>query len=578
MHTRNIIVLFFAVAKAHVNEVSSNQHGDNSDITEELLEKLTNKLLNPAHLQWREADLDRTTFEKVEPEDPSHRLRHLRVGEGRRLQSPSQTPSARQDYNAAQSESDKSTGQIRDRSQSLRGRELQSWEPTADFDDGAHPSPCSSMGNSPSLDSSSYSDTDQHENVTELVASSERKRKRPRTHAVAVDATRQWLPMMTSAELALISVKFDEVESRLPDVLADHGCAVVTGLVGSAELQQIEDLFKADLVALIDQEKLKEEPAKVREAYQQFLNDGLAAFPIGTAKQFTSRAGFAAQRCLMHGQFSWKLRSLASIHRCFQALFPRSGPLVSGVDVSFFTPGNDSCQDHESGSAHVDQNVHDLREELRQHTVFQSVFYVWPANETSSATVVWPGSHLGVFDDLMSTGVTQVRWVRDRAKAQELADGWATYARRVPVPAGGLLLWSSRTMHASWCGGPRLAQTICLEPASRRSSSERLSKLRLAALGLPSAHWASVGIQHPMAAWDKGYFQDWFGRPPLRNNFSVDVLFPLRSALRPLPLSDNASLEELSELGNVDVEDWQLNKSWAVVLEGSVREEIKSIL
>merc|ERR1712217_900298 len=89
-----------------------------------------------------------------------------------------------------------------------------------------------------------------------------------------------------------------------------------------------------------------------------------------------------------------------------------------------------------------------------------------------------------------------------------LAAGWASAARRVPVPAGALLLWNSRTIHTGWKAGPRLAQPVCFEPIERRSAKERISKLRLCSLGLPSVHWAGTAMQHDMALWDAGVLSD----------------------------------------------------------------------
>merc|ERR1712014_317992 len=77
--------------------------------------------------------------------------------------------------------------------------------------------------------------------------------------------------------------------------------------------------------------------------------------------------------------------------------------------------------------------------------------------------------------------------------------GWETGARRIPVPAGGLLLWTSRTTHQGWSGGPRLAQPVCWEPRARRDEIARERKFRLAALGLPSTHWASLALPHELS-------------------------------------------------------------------------------
>merc|ERR1719150_2284288 len=82
--------------------------------------------------------------------------------------------------------------------------------------------------------------------------------------------------------------------------------------------------------------------------------------------------------------------------------------------------------------------------------------------------------------------------------ARSLQEEWDVHARRVPVPRGGLFLWSSRTLHQGWTGGPRLAQPVCWEPSGRRDEQALDRKLRLAALGLPSTHWGSLGIPHDL--------------------------------------------------------------------------------
>lgn len=79
---------------------------------------------------------------------------------------------------------------------------------------------------------------------------------------------------------------------------------------------------------------------------------------------------------------------------------------------------------------------------------------------------------------------------------------WASFVasgRRVPVPAGGLLVWSSRTMHQGHGGGSRLAMPVCWEPAWRRGEDVRARKARLVLAGLASSHWASLGLQHGAA-------------------------------------------------------------------------------
>merc|ERR1712070_32019 len=81
-------------------------------------------------------------------------------------------------------------------------------------------------------------------------------------------------------------------------------------------------------------------------------------------------------------------------------------------------------------------------------------------------------------------------------RRQAFIDEAVSKTRRVPCPAGSLLLWDSRTIHQGWSGGSRLAQPICLEPKWGRSEAARLQKLFACAAGLQTAHSSSeVAVQ-----------------------------------------------------------------------------------
>eukprot|EP00581_Thalassiosira_minuscula_P031555 CAMPEP_0183765994 /NCGR_PEP_ID=MMETSP0739-20130205/11274_1 /TAXON_ID=385413 /ORGANISM="Thalassiosira miniscula, Strain CCMP1093" /LENGTH=513 /DNA_ID=CAMNT_0026004727 /DNA_START=26 /DNA_END=1570 /DNA_ORIENTATION=- len=303
----------------------------------------------------------------------------------------------------------------------------------------------------------------------------------------------------------------------------------------------------------------------------------LMQFPSQMAERLTRGAGFALENGLMHGEFAWAVRRHGNVHRAFAALFQnelgndekatgsgsgagedenghesvepeRSQRLVTSLDVPFFSPGRGSETTSTSNakepqekflSAHVDQNPHDAREELRTRRTYQGALYVWPATDPdATATVVWPGSHRAssrhcrdrTFDNeapsdvltndvsAQSAGMMGCHYCTIRGhhpKRKELVNGWKKHARIVPVPAGALLLWNSRTIHTGWKGGDgpggggaRLAQAVCLEPSSRRPLREYISKLRLCALGLPSTHWASVGMQHDMVLYGMGWLDN----------------------------------------------------------------------
>lgn len=179
--------------------------------------------------------------------------------------------------------------------------------------------------------------------------------------------------------------------------------------------------------------------------------------------------------------------------------------------------------------------------------VYQGILYIWPSVDSrSSTTVVWTGSHTDVYEELMSGSKVTKRGRKGGAgnhftqffARQHLLPQWHAAARRVPVPAGALFLWSSRLVHQGWTGGPRLAQSVCWEPRSRRTEAARVQKLRLAALGLPSTHSASLGFLHNIV-------------PPClqlkveAESDGEDVTLPMIPTLQPVTLAEGVEVQEV---------------------------------
>ena len=368
-------------------------------------------------------------------------------------------------------------------------------------------------------------------------------------------------------------VPFAEVATRLRSVLDREGVAIVTGVLSEAELCEMDDLFFEDLSGLVDNDAVHAcHDSSVSEAHARFLREGARKFPYATVAEHLAPGGvgFLLQKCLSHGSFAWRVRSHPKIHSAYSSLYPSAGELVSSVDVTFFTPEGTAAEqldhpDANPNSAHVDQNQHDVRPGLADCRTYQGVLYVWPAETGCTTTTVWPGSHLSVWPRMMkdtaflSSGTKGVHYsevseVRDPVLKAELMAGWQQHGRRLRVPAGSLLLWNSRTVHAGWKGaGPRLAQAVCLEPAEERPPAQRLAKLRLAALGVPSTHWARVGHQHDMVPNDAGFLtQSERSSEPCGADKHENVLLPLRCAIRPVALCDAVDTNALRPLVNVN--------------------------
>lgn len=377
------------------------------------------------------------------------------------------------------------------------------------------------------------------------------------------DSHKYWAPVMEGAELESMTVPLTDVERRLKGVMDEHGVAVVTGVVPAHEICAMDGDFKADLDDLVNHDQLGDAPPAVRAAYERFQRDGPRAFPAATASQLTVSAGFALERGLPHGRLAWRVRKHANVHRVFRALHG-TGDLVTSMDAIFFSPGGQAPAQTASFTAHVDQNMHDRRGDLASCDVYQGVLYVWesPADGSGSTTVVLPGSHRAVWPRMMADQkfrmngemgmhYSTIGGMRDREQKLQLAQGWAAGARRVPVAQGALFLWNSRTVHTGWRGGPRLAVPVCLEPRAARPEVERAARLRLAALGLPSTHWARVAMQHDLllhGSASAGYFNDDVVAAAGGDGGADTAVLPLRGSNRPAGLRTDAAPEDVEQL------------------------------
>lgn len=273
------------------------------------------------------------------------------------------------------------------------------------------------------------------------------------------------------------------------------------------------------------------------------------------------------------------------IRRVYEVLHETTD-LVSSFDNSFVT--TDTEQQGEEAMEnrlwpHVDQNDHDFI--IGHQDVYQGLLYCWPSSEPrSSTTVVWPRSHTPeVYDMYMNDAFlekrgrkgnhfTAISMVQDTETRERLMQGWLSHARRVTVPVGGLLLWSSRTTHQGWSGGPRLAQPVCWEPRERRSAKARGRKLALAALGLPSTHSASLGQPHNLVPQR---------RPsvtlPERGSSFGKIVLPLKATIKSQALRDGVdALEVWDTLKGINLQNISLEH--ITYLELVLKDEFKAVV
>jgi hypothetical protein len=328
-------------------------------------------------------------------------------------------------------------------------------------------------------------------------------------------------PLMSAEEVALITVPADAPASRLRDVFAHQGCALVTEVLDAAQCTEMGKLWKQDLLGTVDDEATMTD--FTRETLLHVRNDDVPAWPA-IWKGPLGTKGCASQRNLPHGRFPWAARLHPDVKRVFESLFEVSADeLAVGLDVVFWAAEDtDGPSTTNKQWLHVDQN---LCSGLT-HLCAQGVLYIWPStDENASTTALWPGSHLATYSRLMEdqhakvkgrkilgSQSVQINNLHNYAERDNLAAQAILNTRRVPCPAGSLLLWDSRTIHQGWSGGPRFAQPICWEPKSRRDEAARRRKLYCCAAGVPTSHSSSEGRVHGMAR---------IGRPKASNATEV---------------------------------------------------------
>jgi len=339
-----------------------------------------------------------------------------------------------------------------------------------------------------------------------------------------------FFPVMSAVELAKISVPASSPPAKLNAILAEHGVCLVTEVLAPQECGHLEEFWQQDSLSLLDRQH-GERDLETAEVLEQLRRpEGLKAWPSQWGEAL-GKKGSASLRAAPHGQFAWAARLQPAVKDVFAKLFAVTATdLAVGVDCTFWCPYDSPAAESNIEWLHCDQNH---RTGLTW-PCFQGVLYVWPSEgEHASTTVIWPGSHREVYKRLMQDkfaikqgfkkGGQSVHLSRllDPNTREELTAAAIANSRRVPCPAGSLLLWDSRTIHQGWAGGPRLAQPICWEPKARRERAPDAAailrrKIFMCAAGVPSSHSSCEGRVHGLAPRQVPTILQKRGLPPMK--------------------------------------------------------------
>lgn len=391
-------------------------------------------------------------------------------------------------------------------------------------------------------------------------------------------------PVMNEQEAMAITVSFDEAATKLVPLMRDKGVAIVTGVLMAEDIKRLEQALKDDMEELVDLEAVAGSVLNVQDAWANVCSKGMHAWPAASLADVGGRGRFQ-DRGLPHGRFAWQARTHPRVMQAY-AILHGSDDLISSCDNAFVANATQAEETENKCWPHVDQNDHDTRVPCKDWDVYQGILYVWDSTESNhrSTTVVWPGSHKRYKEYMEDPNVarriregkphfTLISGMEPSDRRDRLIQGWQAEARRVPVPSGALLLFTSRTTHQGWSGGPRLAQPVCWEPRGRQDALMRERKLRLAALGLPSTHWASLALPHELSDLRRPVSVSSHG-----NTNPELVRFPLCASIQSQVLTKDADSDALWQ--HLTSPDWfsSLPADLAQLLENSIADEYKKWL
>eukprot|EP00670_Eutreptiella_braarudii_P012130 CAMPEP_0174341952 /NCGR_PEP_ID=MMETSP0810-20121108/25804_1 /TAXON_ID=73025 ORGANISM="Eutreptiella gymnastica-like, Strain CCMP1594" /NCGR_SAMPLE_ID=MMETSP0810 /ASSEMBLY_ACC=CAM_ASM_000659 /LENGTH=468 /DNA_ID=CAMNT_0015463859 /DNA_START=18 /DNA_END=1426 /DNA_ORIENTATION=+ len=391
--------------------------------------------------------------------------------------------------------------------------------------------------------------------------------------------------LMHEAEAAEVTVPFADVGARLGDVLAKHGTAIVADVLSQTDVADLERVLQLDLEELVDGDAVAAAAdASVQAAWQRACDEGVAGWPAASLADVGGRGRFQ-DRGMPHGRFAWGARLHPKVRHVYEVLHGTSD-LVPSCDNSFVANASESEAVKNRNWPHVDQNDHDTRVPCKEWDVYQGLLYLW-SSETphASTTVVWPGSHTEAYAEYMADTAVQRRMDKGLAHftlisalcegpgRDRLITGWEAGARRMPVPAGALLLWASRTTHQGGAGARGWRSPFVGSRApSRRNQTARDRKLRLAALGLPSTHWASLALPHELSGLAR------LGPVAAQGAAKPEaVRLPLRASIRPQTLVADADFDALWELLKDARWEAPLPEELRALLEKSIKDEFKAV-
>ena len=122
---------------------------------------------------------------------------------------------------------------------------------------------------------------------------------------------------MDAAEAAAVTVAFEDISHRLSAVIAEHGVAIVTGVLGADDISSLESALSDDLAELVDTDAVASADSSVQESWARAQAEGVRGWPEASLAACGGRGrlqdrGLLAQLIFIHYSCSRLLLSLTA--------------------------------------------------------------------------------------------------------------------------------------------------------------------------------------------------------------------------------------------------------------------------
>ena len=207
-------------------------------------------------------------------------------------------------------------------------------------------------------------------------------------------------------------------------------------------------------------------------------------------------------------EHAWFIRTNPKVQEVFKQLW-RTDELVVSFDGSCFIPK--SCKKKDNIWTHSDQSPL-----INRHLCYQG--FVSLTENKERTLVVYDKTHTIHHNYFKEKGeMTKANWQKIDPKDVEAS---RSLKRVLPVPAGALVLWDSRTFHQNQYGEPeseeRIVQYVCYKPKHDPQNTPSVQKKRLKYFetSRTTSHWPypiKVNGLQPRTYGDKTKLIDYSG-------------------------------------------------------------------